>query len=90
MPKTKSAKKALRQSRKRELRNLVYKRKIKKLTREIKKAIEKKEIEKAKNLLSQFYKVIDKAVKIKFLKKRAAARKKSKLAKLLAQASKTN
>lgn len=83
MPKTKSAKKSLRKSLKKRLHNLMYENRIKKLSKEIKKLLKTREIEKAKDLLNQFYKIIDKAVKRKIIKKGAAARKKSKMAKLL-------
>jgi len=79
MPVTKSAKKALRQSIKRRARNLRRKNKIKTLTKEIKRLVEKKELEKAKQLLPQLYKALDKAAKAGTIKKNTASRKKSRI-----------
>jgi len=83
MPITKSARKALRQSRKKAERNLFWKNKIKKIQKDIKRLVENKKIEEVKRVLPQFYKAIDKAVKNNIIKKNTAARKKSRLAKLL-------
>jgi small subunit ribosomal protein S20 len=85
MPIKKSAKKALRQSFKRRARNLTYKRKIKKLTKEIRKLISQKKIKEAKSLLPQIYKFLDKAIKIGVVKKNTAARKKSRITKFIAK-----
>jgi small subunit ribosomal protein S20 len=82
---TKSAKKALRQNLKRRKRNLIYKNKIKNLTKKIKIFISQNKIDEAKNILPQLYKAIDKAAKIKLIKKNTAARKKSRLAKAVAK-----
>jgi len=93
MPVTKSAKKALRQNKKRWLRNLQYKKRIKALLKELRILFQEKKVEEAQKLLPQFYKAIDKAAKVGVLKKRTAARKKSKMAKKiqeLLQVSKTN
>jgi len=90
MPKTKSAKKALRQNKRRRQRNLIYKEKIKKLIKEIRALCAEKKIEEAKNLLPQVYKVLDKAAKVGVIKENTAARKKSKIAKLVSQISATN
>lgn len=79
MPIIKSAKKALRQSIKRRLRNIGRKKAIKNAVVKIKKA--KKE--EALKLLSLAYKAIDKAAKAGTIKKNTAARKKSRLAKLI-------
>jgi len=83
MPITKSAKKALRQARKRERRNLLWKNKIKKIKKDIKRLIENKKIAEAKKILPQFYKAVDKAAKNNIIKKNTAARKKSRLTKLI-------
>lgn len=82
---TKSAKKALRQSLRRRKRNLVYKEKIKKLTKEVKILISQKKIEEAKRLLPQIYKALDKAAKVGVIKKNTAARKKSRITKLISK-----
>ena len=81
MPITKSAKKALRQSKKRTVRNIQKKITIKKLLKEIKKLASEKKIEEAKKLLPQVYKLLDKAAKTGLIKKNTVARKKSRIAK---------
>lgn len=68
MPNTKSAKKALRQSKKRKKLNAWYKQKIKKAWQA--------------GDLTSIYKALDKAVKKGVIKPRKAARKKSQAAKL--------
>ena len=85
MPITKSAKKALRQNLKRRLKNLSYKKKMKKLLKEVKSLVSQKKIKEAKSLLPQVYKIIDKAAKIKLIKKNTAARKKSRITKLISR-----
>ena len=83
MPITRSAKKALRQSIRRRARNLVYKNKMKRLIKEVRALVSQKKINEAKNLLPQVYKILDKAAKVGVIKKNTAARKKSRIAKLL-------
>ncbi len=85
MPRKKSAKKDQRKSEKRRLRNLKIKTKIKKAIKEIKKLIQQKEIEKAKAALPEFYKILDKAAKAGVLKENSAARKKSKIARVISK-----
>ena len=82
MPIIKSAKKALRQSKKRHLRNLKRKEAIIDAIKKIKKAL-KKGKEEAIKFLPLVYKAIDKAAKTGAINKNAAARKKSRLAKLI-------
>ncbi len=83
MPITESAKKALRQSKKRRAKNLQkqndYKIAVKKIAK-MTKAGKKDEASKA---LSIAYKAIDKAAKVGVIKKNKAARLKSKVAKLV-------
>lgn len=83
MPITKSAKKALRQSIRRRAKNLIYKNKIKSLIKQIKFLASNKEKEKAEQLLRRLYKALDKAAKENVIKKNAAARKKSRITKLI-------
>lgn len=83
MPITQSAKKAVRQSLRRKKRNLGYKIKIKKLLKEAKNLIAQKKNEEAKKLLPQIYKAVDKAAKIGVIKKNTAARRKSRITKLI-------
>jgi len=79
MPITKSAKKALRQSLKRKAKNLIYKKKIKNLIKQVKNLISEKKLEEGKKILPQIYKALDKAAKVGIIKKNTAARKKSRL-----------
>lgn len=83
MPRTKSAKRALRKSERKKLHNIFHKERIKRTIKEIKKLILEKKIEEAKKLLPKLYKFLDKAQKEKVIKKGAADRKKSKIAKLI-------
>jgi len=83
MPITKSAKKALRQSKKRRDRNIQKKQTIKKLLKEIKSLVSEKKIKEAEKLLPQAYKLLDKATKTGLIKKNTAARKKSRITKLI-------
>ena len=83
MPITKSAKKALRQNLRRRARNLIYKRKIKSLLKRVRKLILEKNIQEAKKLLPQIYKILDKAAKVGVIKKNTAARKKSRITKAI-------
>lgn len=83
MPIKKSAKKALRQSKKRRKRNLIYKQKIKDLTKEVKNLVSQKKIKEAKLLLPKVYKALDKAAKVGVIKKNTASRKKSRITKFI-------
>jgi len=83
MPITKSAKKALRQNKRRRQRNLKTTNKFKEAIRQYKKAIKTKNLEEAKKLLSLVYKTLDKAAKTNVIKKNKASRLKSRLAQKL-------
>ena len=83
MPITKSAKKALRQSVRHRERNLAYKNKIKNLLKEVRILVGQEKRGKAQQLLPQIYKALDKATKENVIKKNAASRKKSRIAKSL-------
>ncbi|MDP3731075.1 MAG: 30S ribosomal protein S20 [bacterium] len=83
MPITASAKKALRQSKKRNHENLKFKRKFKSAIKDFRKEIGAKSVEKAKNLLPNVYKTVDKAAKKGVIKKNTANRYKSRLTQLL-------
>jgi len=82
MPVTKSAKKSLRQSQRRRVRNLSKKRKLKSLLKEVDSLVSEKKIAEVKKLLPQVYKALDKAAKTGLIKKNTAARKKSRITKL--------
>ena len=83
MPITKSAKKALRQSERKRVRNLQKRRKLKNLLKEVKFLLSEKKTEEAKKLLPQVYKFLDKAAKTGLIKKNTASRKKSRITKLI-------
>ncbi len=83
MPIIKSAKKALRQSETRKARNVQKKKKIKKTFKKIRKFLDEKKVKEAKSILPQIYKLLDKAAKTGLIKKNTAARKKSRVTKLV-------
>lgn len=74
-----SALKELRKSLRRRERNLKLKNAIKSTRKRIIKAITEKDINTAKSLLSQFYKIVDKAAKRNYIHQNKAARLKSSL-----------
>jgi len=76
MPITKSAQKALRQTKRRTVRNRAWKQKLKD-------AIKKAETQKSKETISYAFKITDKTAKVKVIHKNKAGRIKSKLSKLL-------
>jgi len=80
---TKSAKKALRQSLRRKIRNQTYKDKIKSLLKKTRALISQKKINDAKALIPQIYKAFDKAAKKGVIKKNAAARGKRRILSLI-------
>ena len=81
MPRTKSAKKALRQNIRRRERNLRTGTDLKEVIRKFKKFVEKKNLGEARSFLPQVYKKLDKLAKVGFIKKNKAARLKSRLSK---------
>ena len=85
MPVTKSAKKALRQSKRRQVRNLAVKSAMKETVKEFRRAIEAKDSTKARELLSLIYQKLDKAAKRNVIHQNTAARKKSRLSRLAAK-----
>ncbi len=82
MPIKKSAKKALRQSKRRAIANLKRKRATKDIVKKITKLVAAKKLDEAKKLIPLVYKALDKAAKTGVLKKNTAARKKSRLMRL--------
>lgn len=80
---TESAKKAARQSAKRKEHNIVYKDKIKALIKEARALVLAKKSAEAKKLLPEIYKALDKAAKVRVIKKNNASRRKSRLTKLI-------
>lgn len=81
MPVKKFAEKALRQSKKRMVRNLKVKRTVKDLTKKTLKALDTKNEQEAKKQSLDAIKAIDKAIQKKVIKKNTGARKKSVLMK---------
>ncbi len=81
MPVKESAKKALRQSKKREGRNKKRKDTYKKLQKEILGFLSEGQKEKAEELMSKFQKAVDKAAKTGAIHANKAARLKSQLTK---------
>lgn len=80
MPITRSAKRALRKSLKRQKENRLKKEAIKKARKDFLRALAEKDKEKAKECLRIYYKAVDKAFKTNVIKKNTAARLKSKMA----------
>jgi small subunit ribosomal protein S20 len=87
MPITSSAKKALRASKKKRVFNQRRKDTMTSVIKKVKKFVSDKNTQEAVKLLSQAYQAIDKAAKTNLIKKNNAARKKSRLAKLVKAAS---
>ena len=83
MPITSSAKKALRVSFKKKVFNQRRKNVAQDIIKEIRKLVFQKKISEAQALLPKAYKAIDKMLKVKYIKKNTAARKKSRLTKLI-------
>jgi small subunit ribosomal protein S20 len=82
MPNTKSAKKALRSSIRKNKFNLVKKFKVRNSLKQFRKSLTE-EANKSSEALSKVFSAIDKAVKTNLIHKNTAARKKSRLSKLL-------
>ena len=80
---TSSAKKAIRVSARKRVFNMQRKEAINDVVKKVKRFVALKNKSEAQVLLPEAYRAIDKAVKTKFLKKNAGARKKSRLSKLI-------
>ena len=85
MPNTKSAAKAMRQSLRRKTRNLKVKDKFKSAVKEVRKLIAAGKKSEAMEAMKAAMSALDKAAKKHVIKKGAASRKKSRLAKALAK-----
>lgn len=83
MPITQSAKKALRQSKKRRVVNVKYLVQIRTLTKQLKKLAQENKLKEARALLPKVYQALDKAAKKDVIKKNSASRKKSRIARAL-------
>jgi small subunit ribosomal protein S20 len=85
MPIIKSAKKALRQNLKRQAKNKIVRQKVKTVLKDARTLAGAKKGTEAQKSLSMIYKTIDKAAKKGIMKPNTAARKKSRIAKLIAK-----
>lgn len=88
MPITSSAKKALRASKNKAVFNNRRREAISDTVKKVKKLIVAKKVKEAEALLPAAFQAIDKACKTNLIHKNTAARKKSRLAKMLAKVSK--
>lgn len=88
MPITKSAKKALRQSKTRQTRNVVRKHRYREAIKQFRAAIADKNFDAAKQLLPKVYKALDKAAKVNTIRSGKASRLKSRATKALAKTTK--
>lgn len=86
MPITSSAKKALRASKRKHVFNERRKNALSSIVKKVRKFVSDKNTKEALVLLSAAYKAIDKAAKTNLIKKNTAARKKSRLSKLVKKA----
>ena len=85
MPIIKSAKKALRQSVRKQVRNLKKQRTIDSILKKIRVLESRQKMEEAIALLPQAYKALDKAAKTNVISKNTASRYKSRLTKRLSR-----
>jgi small subunit ribosomal protein S20 len=83
MPRTKSAKKALRQNIRRRARNLAKKDAYKSAIKRYKKLVAAKKLDDAKTELAKVYKALDKAAKTNVIHANKASRLKSRLSRLM-------
>ncbi len=90
MPITASAKKALRQTKRRNARNIIKKDAYKKAVRTARKFVAEKKVEDAVKLIPAAMKALDKAAKTHVIGRNKASRLKSRLAQLIARSSKTS
>ena len=80
MPITQSAKKALRQNKRKRVLNVKYLVNIRILTKQLKKFAQENKLAEARALLPKVYQALDKAAKKDVIKKNTASRKKSRIA----------
>ena len=88
MPKIKGAKKALRQSKRRAIKNKSVRKSFKDVVKKFRKTVDAGELKAAAEQLSLAYKALDKAAKTNVIKKNTASRLKSRLAQHLAKKTK--
>jgi small subunit ribosomal protein S20 len=90
MPITTSAKKALRQNKTRQKRNVVKKEAYKKAVVDYRKLIAAKKLDEAAKALPAAFKALDKAAKTNVIEKNKASRLKSRLAQLINRSTKAS
>ena len=88
MPIIKSAKKALRSSKRKHDFNLVKKDQVSRAVKQFKKLVTEKNIKEAQKIFPQVQKILDKATKTGLLKKNNSSRKKSRLSAMLKNSNK--
>jgi small subunit ribosomal protein S20 len=88
VPIKQSAKKYMRASDKRKSQNLKLKKSFREVIKKMQELVKAEKIEEAKKLLPSIQKALDKAAKVNVIAKNTAARKKSRLAKMLNKVSK--
>lgn len=88
MPILKHAIKKMKQDVVKTRRNNVYRNRLTSKMKELEKAVHNKEADKLPELLKNVYSIIDTAAKKNLIKKNNAARKKSRMARLVAEAGK--
>ena len=84
MPQRRTAIKDLRKNRTKHLQNLDIKSDLKKATKQFMACVESKNKKEAESLINLLYKKLDKAAKRKIFHKNTAARRKSRISRLLA------
>jgi small subunit ribosomal protein S20 len=87
MPITTGAKKTLRGDKRKAVHNLRRSRALKSVIKEIEDLVKAGKGKEAKELLPKAYKTIDKAAKMNTIKENTAARKKSRLSRIIKEAS---
>ncbi len=90
MPITTSAKKALRQNKARNTRNVIKKEAYKKAVTGLRKLLTAKKLDEAATALPATFKALDKAAKTKVIEKNKASRLKSRLAQLVSRSTKAS
>lgn len=83
MPITQSAKKALRNSKRKHSFNLSKKELINKAIKQVKKLVSEKKFKEAREFMPQVQKILDKSVKTGLIKKNTASRKKSRISAMI-------
>lgn len=86
MPIIKSAKKALRSSKRKRVFNLRKKEAVSKTIKEVKKLLSEKKVKEAEALMPKVQKILDKSAKTGLLKKNTVSRKKARIARMIKKA----